>query len=255
MTTTTRSRSSKIDSAEEFTDKIWSNLESKLNQWVKNVLPDLAEAVLKAKAEEVVAAQVDNNVSSKEFQESLSKILDFDQEQLKDNMNRNLAKMADLIAKNRELEAKTDHLEQYTRRTNIRIFGIKEQVKEDTDQLAKNFCKDELGIILKDENISRSHRVGKKSMSNSVRPRPTIVRLTRHNTKVDILRKRRQLKERERPYSVQEDLTEERRSILKYLREEAMEDIIARGWAIDGVICFRPKSDPEKVERCNTICD
>ena len=92
---------------------------------MKNVLPDLAEAVLKAKAEEVVAAQVDKYVSSKEFQESLSKSLDFDQEQLKDNMNRNLAKMTDLIAKNRELEAKTDHLEQYTRRTNIRIFGIK----------------------------------------------------------------------------------------------------------------------------------
>ena len=75
MTTTTRSRSSKIDSAEEFTDKICSNLESKLNQWVKNVLPDLAEAVLRAKAEEVVAAQVDKYVSSKEFQNSLSKSL------------------------------------------------------------------------------------------------------------------------------------------------------------------------------------
>ena len=208
MTTTTRSRSSKpgskIDSAEEFTDKIWSNLESKLNQWVKNVLPDLAEAVLKAKAEDVVAAQADKYVSSKEFKETLSKSLEFNQEQLKDNMNRNLAKTSDLIAKNRELEAKTDHQEQYTRRTNIRIFGVKEQVKEDTDQLAKNLCKDELGIILKDKDISRSHRVGKKSMSN--KPRPIIVRLTRHNTKVDILRKRRQLKERKRPYSVQEDL-------------------------------------------------
>ena len=97
----------------------------------------------------------------KNFKSPCQKAFDFDQEQLKDNMNRNLAKMADLIAKNRELEAKTDHLEQYTRRTNIRIFGIKEQVKEDTGQLAKNFCKDELGIILKDEDISRSHRVGK----------------------------------------------------------------------------------------------
>ena len=47
----------------------------------------------------------------KNFKSPCQKAFDFDQEQLKDNMNRNLAKMADLIAKNRELEAKTDHLE------------------------------------------------------------------------------------------------------------------------------------------------
>ena len=72
---TTRLGSSKIDSAEDITDTIWSNVESKLNQWVKNVLPDLAEAVLKAKAEEVVAAQVDKYVSSKEFQGPCQKAL------------------------------------------------------------------------------------------------------------------------------------------------------------------------------------
>lgn len=39
--------------------------------------------------------------------------------------------MAELETKNEELEAKIDHLEQYTRRTNLRIFGIKERPGEE----------------------------------------------------------------------------------------------------------------------------
>ena len=39
---------------------------------------------------------------------------------------------------------------------------------------------------------------------------------------------------------MQEDLTEERRSTLKYLREEAMEDIIARGSITGGQTSRKP---------------
>ena len=81
------------------------------------------------------------------------------------------------------LTCQLDDLEQYTRRTNIPIYGIPESNVEnadpceDTDILATNFIKEELGVDLKPEDISRSHRVGKRSS----KPRPIIVRLSRHN--------------------------------------------------------------------------
>ena len=61
------------------------------------------------------------------------------------------------------------------------------------------------------KELSRSHQVGKRSST----PRPIIVRLSRHKKKVEILQKRRVLKQNERPYNMQEDLSQRRRDILK----------------------------------------
>ena len=61
-------------------------------------------------------------------------------------------------------------------------------------------------------NTSRSHRVGKKS---GAKPRPIIVQFTKHNTKVAVMSRRRVLKERKRPFNIQEGLTINRREILK----------------------------------------
>lgn len=77
----------------------------------------------------------------------------------------------------------------------ISRYGIPESNLEHTDTLkdiplSLNFVIEELGVNLKPEDISRSNRVGKRSS----RPRPIIVGLSRHNTKVEILRKRKMLK-------------------------------------------------------------
>lgn len=91
-----------------------------------------------------------------------------------------------------------DVLEQFTRRTYIQIYDgipvsnvVNVDGREDTDILAMNFIKEELGVDLKREDISCSYRVGKRS----TKPRPIIVHLSRQNTKVEILQKRRVLKQ------------------------------------------------------------
>ena len=88
-------------------------------------------------------------------------------------------------------------LEQFTRRTYIQIYDgipvgnvVNADSREDTDILAMNFIKEELGVDLKREDIGRSYRVGKRS----TKPRPIIVHLSRQNTKVEIFQKRRVLK-------------------------------------------------------------
>ena len=241
------------NSTEDLTDKIWSNFETKLKEWTQNVLPTLVEEPLKTNLKQIVYSEVDKYVSSSAFQNALSDSLNFDiksfEEKLKDKAN----KMADLEEKNKLLQDKLEQLEQYTRRTNIRIFGIPENKDEDTDQLVREFCKKELNLDLKNEEISRSHRVGKKRILSSRHPRPIIVRLARHNTKVEILKKRRELKSKKRPFGLQEDLTESRRAILKYLRDEDSDFKISKAWTIDGTIFFRPSCEPNTVERCTTM--
>ena len=94
-------------------------------------------------------------------------------------------------------------MEQYTRRNNVRIYGVAEQPEENSDNLAFDFFKSELNVDIASNNISRSHRVSKKS---GVEPRPIIVRFTKHNSKVAVMSRRRVLKERKRPFNLPEDL-------------------------------------------------
>ena len=143
-------------------------------------------------------------------------------------------------------------MEQYTRRTNVRIYRVAEQPEENTDNLAVDFFKSELNVDVASNDISRSHRVGKKS---GAKPRPIIVRFTKHNTKVAVMSRRRVLKERKRPFNNQEDLTINRREILKYLNKDIEEGIVSKVWTVDGVICFRPSGDSSVIERCTSLED
>ena len=68
----------------------------------------------------------------------------------------------------------------------------------------------QLGITVSSDHISRSHRIGKRGRT----PRPIIVRLVHHNMKIQLLRKRRELKAQETNFDIREDLTQCRRDIL-----------------------------------------
>ena len=184
-----------------------------------------------------------------------AKIAKLDEELTK--LNNNVALKDKAIAglgdDNYRLSQEVDDLEQYTtRRTNVRIYGVAEQPEENTDNLAMGFFKSELNVDVASNDISRSLRVGKKS---GAKPRPIIVRFTKHNTKNAVMSRRRVLKERKRPFSLQEDLTINRREILKYLNKDIEEGIVSKVWTVDGVISFRPSGDSSVIERCTSLED
>ena len=228
---------------------------------------------------------VDDYISSTEFQRSLADSINFDatgletqlgssEKKLNELINSNQAKIAKLDEEltklnnnvalkdkaiaglgddNYRLSQEVDDLEQYTtRRTNVRIYGVAEQPEENTDNLAMGFFKSELNVDVASNDISRSLRVGKKS---GAKPRPIIVRFTKHNTKNAVMSRRRVLKERKRPFSLQEDLTINRREILKYLNKDIEEGIVSKVWTVDGVISFRPSGDSSVIERCTSLED
>ena len=72
------------------------------------------------------------------------------------------------------LREQLDDLEQYTCRTNIRIFGIPEPTgtdPEDTDVKATDFFANQLGITVSSDHISRSHRGQYKRRTADCGPR------------------------------------------------------------------------------------
>ena len=269
-----------IDPTDSSFEDHWEKLEIKLNEWVKSSLPGLVTSIMQSHVTKII----DDYISSTEFQRSLADSIKFDaanfetrlgssEKKLNELINSNHSKIAELdeeLAKlksnlalkdkaiagleddNYRLSQEVDDLEQYTRRTNVRIYGVAEQTEENTDNLAIDFFKSELNVDVASNDISRSHRLGKKS---AAKPRPIIVRFTKHKTKVAVMSRRRMLKERKRPFNLQEDLTINRREILNYLNKDIEEGIVNKVWTVDGVVCFRPSCDSSVIERCTSLED
>ena len=97
---------------------------------------------------------------------------------------------------NRQLTNDLDNLEQYGRRSLIRISGIPEPVGEvDTTETVRNLIS-EIDPEYKPTDVIRSHRVGKISPPGSFNSntRQIIVRLADTSVKMRILRSRKNLK-------------------------------------------------------------
>lgn len=249
-------RSSKSDSNEgdipdDQIDRLWSKLEQKLNNWMEKSLPAILKTPEFLEVTKQTIKTYTSHVSSPEFISCLGESILFDTKNLEDKINDQQQTIVDLQQNLAKTESDHDDLEQYTRRTNIRIFGIPEDQEVSTDNQVLEFLKTELGIELNPNDISRSHRIGAQRTTNT-KPRPIIVRFTKHNTKVEILRQRRKLKVNRRPFAIYEDLTKSRRLIIDHLHTNAR-DKIEKVWTIDGTIFFRPKSRNTTVERCTTM--
>ena len=91
-----------------------------------------------------------------------------------------------------ELRQRTEELEMYGRRNGIRIYGIKESATKNTDKLVLKLAGD-IGVDVTAESLGRSHRVGPKitTPTGETLPRPIIAKFTGHNSKVEVLKKKR----------------------------------------------------------------
>ena len=90
---------------------------------------------------------------------------------LANNVDQNKSGLASLFS--------ADTVEQYGRRDNIRIFGVKENNDEDIYQEVINVAKS-AGVNMNKSDISICHRVPSRS---TVNPRPVIVKFVRRELK------------------------------------------------------------------------
>ena len=144
------------------------------------------------------------------------------------------------------MEERVDQQEQYSRRTSIRVSGIKEPVGlqgEDVSNIVETiFGKlnaDLPPLTLADVNVA--HRVGQRGNPNEpqTRPRPIIVQFKCYASKVSVMHSRKQLRETMPDIYINEDLTRARATLLYKARKAKREKGIVDCWSFDGRIVIK----------------
>ena len=82
----------------------------------------------------------------------------------------------------------TDRQQQYSRKENIRVYGIIETEDEDTSDLIVQLAND-IGVKITRNDVSVSHRLGRKQ----AKPRPIIAKFVRREIKDEIMKKKKNL--------------------------------------------------------------
>ena len=127
-----------------------------------------------------------------------------------------------------------DRQEQYSRKDNIRISGVSDphNTVEDTNNIVIKIASD-MGVEIKPQDISVSHRLGKSSANYD---RPVIVKFVRRDVKRKIMMNKKILKDKPQYRKVffNDDLTRTRYIITKELRLQKK-----NSWTIDGKILIK----------------
>lgn len=146
---------------------------------------------------------------------------------------------------NKLVAQRTDELEQYQRRTSLRIFGIEERKGESTDEIVSEFFKSKLGVTVETYDLCRTHRVGPPPRPRSRREgeggspppprhRAILVKFSTYNVRRYVFSAKKKLKDS--GYVITEDLT----SIRRKLFLDAVQMYGKRNvWSIDGVIKWK----------------
>ena len=145
---------------------------------------------------------------------------------------------------------RNDDLEQYSRRSCLRISGIKEDGTEDTTQLVLNLA-GEVGADTSIDDIDRSHRVGRFQEHNAAddsfgdisdepeqpfKSREIIVKFKNYDARLKLLKGRATLREKKRKVYINEDLTKTRKNIsyeCRKLKKDSRSKV-SRTWVFNG---------------------
>lgn len=133
------------------------------------------------------------------------------------------------------LEESVDDLEQYGRRNSLRFHNCPVHTGTlDTDCMIIDLCKDKLGIQLTEEDIFRSHPIGKPNRNGNIQ---IICRFKNWKVKNKVFSKKRQLKNTS--IFLTEDLTRFRQSLIQDLTKAKRGGSIHSFWTNDGRIFAR----------------
>ena len=159
------------------------------------------------------------------------------------------AKVEQLENSKSRLNNELNNVEQYSRRNNIRIFGIPELPDEDTNQIVqilREFARKSLEIDISESEFDQSHQVGTAKDDGK---RLLLVKFTRHDVKEKVIKARRKLKGTK--ITITEDLTRINNQLLRVATEH---DSVAQTWSWDGKNFGIPK-DTNTVKVIHTLAD
>ncbi|XP_070569300.1 uncharacterized protein [Ptychodera flava] len=128
-------------------------------------------------------------------------------------------KLDEIVSRLDDLEDDTDRLESFSRRDNVRLYGVKEEEGENFER-----CKEKVVEILnqnvkiqlwESRHIVRAHRVPAIVKD---KPRPIVVKFHHFEDKISALKARQQLKEAD--IGIGNDLTKRQRRNISHLKRQ-----------------------------------
>jgi exosome complex exonuclease DIS3/RRP44 len=149
-----------------------------------------------------------------------------------------------LEQENKNLFHQLDELEQYGRRSLVRVSGIPEHPDENTSTLLIEATK-KAGIPLQPNDIEVSHRVGKPNNRSGTGSRQIIARLKSVDLKFRLIKNWEKFKKHPdtRQISVNEDLTKYRDKLMYNARQLSRNRRIKQVWSSNGKIRIRDLND------------
>lgn len=114
-----------------------------------------------------------------------------------------------------EIRDEKDNMEQFSRKNNIRIFGINETNKENTNELVINLIQNKLNITIDPGEIDMCYRVG---TNTEEKVRPILVKFKSNEVRNEIFYKKKTLKGTR--ITIREDLTKNRVKLVKIAVEK-----------------------------------
>ena len=144
-----------------------------------------------------------------------------------------------LLANVRVLTFENDRLQQYSRRENVRIFGIPTDSSETPEMTEKKTLDllNRTGVSVRENDISACHRLGKPINGSQ----PVIVRFVSRRKRTEVMRKKKVLRQNTDKVFINDDLTPLRAKLLKLVKDLPITDKV---WTIDGKIMCTKKTAP-----------
>ena len=156
----------------------------------------------------------------------------------KDEKIQLLENRVEILEKEKESQGKEiDDLEQYSRRNCLLLHGVVETNAECTDDIIIKTCAEELGIDVKQEDLDRSHRLGKVKRNDN-KPRPIIVKFARYAVRNKVFSNKKKLKGKK--LLITESLTVYRMKLLDKARQKYG---VRNLWIYDGRVMYKEHNE------------
>lgn len=166
------------------------------------------------------------------------------------------------------LTTKYDDMEQYSRRSCLRISGIPEpgDRNEDVTKIVLDFAK-RVGSKIGTGDIDRAHRVGRPRTSDDVdnagaRARTTsgreiIIKFTNSSARLSLLKGRAKLREEKSGFFINEDLTTTRKNLAYECRKirKIEQSNIKKTWVYAGSVYILDSTDTKTRITCLSDLD
>ena len=124
-----------------------------------------------------------------------------------------------------------NRLEQYSRKSSIRVYGIEESQEEKVGEKALSKIKEEINVEISPDDVDIVHRVGKRSEE---RPRSILVKFSSHKPKERVLKSKNHAKDTR----ISEDLAARTRT-MPQANKVALN--IEKAWTLDGKMKYKFK--------------